>query len=100
MANKRDDYTLDEHFPSKRLVKQVLYQVWGTEYSAPKEVLDAWCLYDLMSRSDSASCKKLDDLHKHLIDNRLIQETGEPHYYRPTSKGEDVLNGEDYEPKA
>ena len=92
-----EDYTLDEPFPSKRLVKQVLWQVWGSDYHSPKEISEAWCLRDLMSCIDDASRNKLKILHEHFINNKLIEETGEPDYYRPTRKGQDVLNGEDYE---
>ena len=74
--------------PDKKLVRQVLHQAFSG--GGLKEVYsEAWCLRDM----ELADWK---NLRKHMLENGLMEESGEDEYFRMTAKGEDVLGGEDY----
>jgi hypothetical protein len=76
---------------SPKYVRQVLHQAFP--YGSASGVRDifgeAWCLRD-------ASLQDWQQLLQHLLKHELVEESGEPDYYRLTSKGEQVLNGHDY----
>ena len=74
--------------PDKKLVRQVLHQAFSS--GGLREVYaDAWCLSE-MELSDWRN------LRQHMLDNGLMEESGEDEYFRMTDKGQDVLGGEDY----
>lgn len=80
--------TFDPTNPDKKLVRQVLHQAFSS--GGLKEVYsEAWCLRDM----EVGDWRKL---RQHMLDNELMEESGEDEYFRMTNKGEDVLGGEDY----
>jgi hypothetical protein len=72
----------------------VLFQAFegGSSYS-PKDVwAEAWCIKD----DQSFSTDDYDLMIKHMLDNKLIELSGEPDHYKITRLGEQVANGLDY----
>lgn len=89
-----DTTTFDPANPNKKLVRMVLHQAFGTDYMGVKDVYsEAWCLRDMELPAWNA-------LKAHLLEHKLIEESGEPGYYKITRKGEAVNGGEDYGPGA
>lgn len=86
----KEKCTFDPQNPDKKLVRMVLHQAFDGGAGGLKEIYAAaWCLGNM----------EVDDwrkLKKHMLDNELIEESGEDEYFRMTDKGQDVLSGEDY----
>lgn len=74
----------DPEQPNEKFVAQVLYQAFdGGSGRGPKDIYaEAWCLADM----PVAEYRKLE---AYLIAEGLIEESGEPGYFKITRKGEE-----------
>lgn len=82
MATKPVDILAEE------FVRMVLYQAYDASCNrGPVDIYsEAWCLTDV-------DFDEYLRLKKNLLDNKYIEESGEPGYYKITQKGEDFANG-------
>lgn len=70
--------------PDPELVKQVLWQAFGggTQRGAIDVYAEAWCLRDV-------GLPEYEALIAFMLERRLIDEPGQPGFYRITQEGED-----------